>query len=237
MVYLKQLCSKLPRTYFNRHTLIRGVSLLRLSRIEINNAMSTPDRTYPVTKSRAKPHRKREDKSHGFRPVLRRHHLVLWFAAACVGIAILHHRMLHWFAEVCMVAIITWVIIDLFGTVLRYKISHPLAGALDSPEFVRQLEALASSRAVANTLIEPLPNGVNFYEAEIQAIAQAQKSIDWVAYIFAKGEIAQRMVSAPCCAATILSCGSPRLALASLSSTIKCCIGLPWFAWWQSSPG
>ena len=76
------------------------------------------------------------------------------------------------------------------------KISHPLDGALDSPEFVRQLEALASSRAVANTLIEPLPNGVNFYEAEIQAIAQAQKSIDWVAYIFAKGEIAQRMVAA-----------------------------------------
>ena len=42
---------------------------------------------------------------------------------------------------------------------------------------MRQLEALASSRAVANTLIEPLPNGVNFYEAEIQAIAQARKSV------------------------------------------------------------
>jgi cardiolipin synthase len=67
---------------------------------------------------------------------------------------------------------------------------------LDSPEFVRELEALVSSHAAPNTLIEPLPNGVNFYEAEIQAIAQARKSINWVAYIFAKGEIARRMVDA-----------------------------------------
>ena len=158
--------------------------------------MSTPDHTYTASKSRAKPLGKRNDKSHDVSVVLRRHHLVLWFAAACVGIAIRHHRMLHWFAVGCMVAIITWVIIDLFGPVLRYKIVHPLDGALDSPEFVRQLEALASSRAVSNTRIEPLPNGVNFYEAEIQAIAQAQKSVDWVAYIFAQGEIARRILEA-----------------------------------------
>ena len=149
-----------------------------------------------MTKSESNPRRRTHEKSHRVAFALRRHHLVLWFAAACIALAVRHHQTLHWFAVVCMVAIISWVIIDLFGPVLRYKISHPLDGALDSPEFVRQLEALASSRAVANTIIEPLPNGVNFYEAELQAIAQAQKSIDWVAYIFAKGEIAQRMVAA-----------------------------------------
>jgi hypothetical protein len=158
--------------------------------------MSTPDHTYTASKSSAKPLGKRDDKSHDVSVALRRYHLVLWFAAVCVGIAIRHHRMLHWFAVGCMVAIITWVIIDLFGPVLRYKIIHPLDGALDSPEFVRQLEALASSRAVSNTRIEPLPNGVNFYEAEIQAIAQAQKSVNWVAYIFAQGEIAHRILEA-----------------------------------------
>jgi cardiolipin synthase len=158
--------------------------------------MSTREHTYTAAKSRAKPLRKSHEKSHDIAVALRRHHIVLWFAAACVGIAISHHRMLHWFAVVCMVAIITWVIIDLFGPVLRYKISHPLDGALDSPEFVRQLEALASSRAVVNTLIEPLPNGVNFYEAEIAAIAQARKSVNWVAYIFGQGQIARRMVEA-----------------------------------------
>src|SRR4051794_3577506 len=108
--------------------------------------MSTSEHT--VTRPRAKPlrQRKSDEKSHDIAVALRRYHLVLWFAAACVGIAIRHHRMLHWFAVVCMVAIITWVIIDLFGPVLRYKISHPLDGALDSPDFVRQLEALAASR-------------------------------------------------------------------------------------------
>lgn len=158
--------------------------------------MSTREPTYTATRSRAKPLHESHEKSHDIAVALRRHHLVLWFTAACVGIAIRHHRMLHWFAVVCMVAIITWVIIDLFGPVLRYKISRPLDGALDSPEFVRQLEALAASRAVANTVIEPLPNGVNFYEAEIQAIGQARKSVNWVAYIFAQGQIARRMVEA-----------------------------------------
>src|SRR5436305_2189123 len=154
-----------------------------------------------MTKPKSNPRRQslvrmKDEKSHEVAVALRRHHVFLWFAAACIALAIRHHQALHWFAVVCMVAIITWVLIDLFGPVLRYQICHPLNAALNSPEFVRQLEALASSRAVPNTLIEPLPNGVNFYEAEIQAIAQAQKSIDWVAYIFAKGEIAQRVVAA-----------------------------------------
>ena len=160
--------------------------------------MSTPDRTYPVTKSRVKPRRKSEDKSHGVRPVLRRHHLVLWFAAACVGIAILHHRMLHWFAVVCMVTIITWVIIDLFGPVLRYRNCQPLDGALDSPEFLRQLEALASSRAVANTRIEPLPNGVNFYEAELQAIAHGMAWLGHCTGTVSEGRSNQLSASALC---------------------------------------
>jgi cardiolipin synthase len=164
--------------------------------VEISSRINIPDHKRIMAKLKTNPRHQNHEKSHDLAVALRRHHLVLWFAAACVGIAIRHHRMLHWFAVVCMVAIITWVIIDLFGPVLRYKISKPLDGALDSPEFVRQLEALASSRAVQNTSIEPLPNGVNFYEAEIQAIAQAQKSIDWVAYIFAKGDIARRIVTA-----------------------------------------
>ncbi|HEY2498622.1 MAG TPA: phospholipase D-like domain-containing protein [Candidatus Angelobacter sp.] len=138
----------------------------------------------------------RQEKSHEISVALRRNHIFLWFAAICIAIVIRHHQALHWFAVVCMLAIVTWVLIDLFGPVLQYRLVSPLQGALDSPEFVRELEALVSSRAAPNTLIEPLPNGVNFYEAEIQAIAQAQKSINWVAYIFARGEIARRMTDA-----------------------------------------
>ena len=50
--------------------------------------MSTPDHTYTASKSSAKPLGKRDDKSHDVSVALRRYHLVLWFAAAFVGIAI-----------------------------------------------------------------------------------------------------------------------------------------------------
>src|SRR5437763_16921759 len=101
-----------------------------------------------MTQPKSNPRRQSHEKSHEVAVALRRHHVFLWFAAACIALAIRHHQTLHGFAVVCMVAIITWVLIDLFGPVLRYKISHALDGALDSPEFVRQLEALASSRVV-----------------------------------------------------------------------------------------
>ena len=46
------------------------------------------------------------------------------------------------------------------------------------------------------TSIDVLTNGDEFYEAELQAIAQAQKHVCIEAYIFNKGEIAQRFVDA-----------------------------------------
>jgi cardiolipin synthase len=110
--------------------------------------------------------------------------------------AMRHYHAIRWFAVICMVAIISWILIDLFGPVPQYQLKDPPQGALNSTEFVNQLEALAASRVVDHTHVEALPNGVNFYEVEIQAIRQAQKSVNWEAYIFAKGELARRMVDA-----------------------------------------
>jgi len=103
---------------------------------------------------------------------------------------------LRWFAIICMLAIISWILIDLFGPLPKYQLSQPPPSALDSPEFQRQLEALAGSKLDAHTHVDALPNGTNFYEAELAAIAAAEKSIDWEAYIFSKGDIAKRVVEA-----------------------------------------
>src|SRR5579884_587234 len=92
------------------------------------------------------------------------------------------HAVLRWFAVISMLAIISWVLIDLFGPVPKYQLSQRPQAELNSPEFVRELEALAASRVEPHTRIEALPNGVNFYEAELAAIQSAQKSIDWEAY-------------------------------------------------------
>jgi len=113
-----------------------------------------------------------------------------------VAEAMKHYRALRWFAVISMLAIISWVLIDLFGPIPKYQLTPAPQAEPGSPEFLREMEALADSRLEPHTEIEPLPNGINFYEAELAAIRSAQKSIDWEAYIFAKGEIAQRVVDA-----------------------------------------
>jgi cardiolipin synthase len=113
-----------------------------------------------------------------------------------IASAMKHYRALRWFAVISMLAIISWVLIDLFGPIPKYQLNNRPAADLSAREYVQQLEALAASRIEPHTHIEALPNGVNFYEAEIAAIGSATQSIDWEAYIFAKGEIAQHVVNA-----------------------------------------
>lgn len=104
--------------------------------------------------------------------------------------------MLRWFAVISMLAIVSWILIDLFGPIPKYQLkSYPIA-ELNSPQFLNELTALAGTHADPQTDVQALPNGVNFYEAELAAIQTAQRSIDWEAYIFAKGEIATRIVDA-----------------------------------------
>jgi len=110
--------------------------------------------------------------------------------------ALEHYRVLRWFAVISMLAIISWVLIDLFGPIPKYQLNNQPSADLSSREYVQQLEALAASRIEPHTHIEALPNGVNFYEAEIAAIQAAKQSVNWEAYIVAKGEVARRIVDA-----------------------------------------
>lgn len=110
--------------------------------------------------------------------------------------AMKHYRALRWFAVISMLAIVSWLLIDLFGPIPKYELKSSPAGALNSPEFLNELEALAGAHADPHTAVEALPNGVNFYAAELAAIRAARKSIDWEAYIFAKGEMARQIVDA-----------------------------------------
>jgi cardiolipin synthase len=113
-----------------------------------------------------------------------------------IASAMKHYRALRWFAVISMLAIISWVLIDLFGPIPKYQLNNPPSADLNSREYLQQLEALAASRVEPHTHIEALPNGANFYEAEIAAIKAARQSVNWEAYIFAKGEIAKRIIDA-----------------------------------------
>lgn len=135
----------------------------------------------------------REESSTRLKPVPARHQKG---KEGEVARALERYRWLRWFAVVSMVLIVSWALIALFGPVPDYKLVTPIPGALDSPEFMQQLEALSGSKLEPHTHIEEIPNGVNYYEAELKAVAAAQKSVNWEAYIFEKGEIAGRIVDA-----------------------------------------
>jgi len=103
------------------------------------------------------------------------------------------------FVVVALVAIIIqglFLFHALFGPSPKYKISAPNQNRIDSEDFLRVLEALTDSKINRRTNLEVLTNGDEFYEAELKAIAAAQRHIHLEAYIFQRGEIAKRYVDA-----------------------------------------
>ena len=88
------------------------------------------------------------------------------------------------------------VVLALFEPGLQYAIAEPVRDSLGSPEFARVLGILADAEPHADTRVEVLPNGDIFYEAELAAIHAARSHICLEAYIFQKGEIASRFITA-----------------------------------------
>jgi cardiolipin synthase len=84
----------------------------------------------------------------------------------------------------------------LFEPGLRYKVSRAPEGGLDSKEFLLILSTLADASVHRNSSVEVLTNGETFYEAELEAIRKAKRSINLEAYIFQKGEVTKRFLEA-----------------------------------------
>ena len=88
------------------------------------------------------------------------------------------------------------VYLALFEPGLRYKISSPGKQSLESDGFLRTLEAVTDSKVSHNTELEVLTNGENYFEAELDAIRSARRSITLEAYIFQRGRIVDRFIEA-----------------------------------------
>jgi len=99
-------------------------------------------------------------------------------------------------AYLSIIAMAVLIIVALFDPGLRYKVSASPSQSNDSDEFLHMLEALVDAKVNQNTQLTVLTNGPTFYEAELEAIRDAERSINLEAYIFQKGEIAQRFVTA-----------------------------------------
>jgi cardiolipin synthase len=104
-----------------------------------------------------------------------------------------------WFLVIAVIAIAMQgltLFLALFEPTLRYKIAQPPGLPLDSEEFLKLISAIADSKIHYNTSVEVLTNGTVFYPAALQAIANAQTTINVEAYIFKRGEVAKRFVKA-----------------------------------------
>jgi cardiolipin synthase A/B len=88
------------------------------------------------------------------------------------------------------------LIVALFGPGLRYRIDH--ADLRDTPpaDFLRSLEAVADARLSRRTALDVFTNGEEFYPAQLEAIARAERSVHLEAYIFYPGQVGSRFIEA-----------------------------------------
>ena len=88
------------------------------------------------------------------------------------------------------------LLVSLFGRGPRYKVAHADIHNLQPDDFLRTLEAITDARLSRQNLVEVLANGEKFYEAELDSIAKARRTICLEAYIFNEGEVAKRFIQA-----------------------------------------
>jgi cardiolipin synthase len=91
--------------------------------------------------------------------------------------------------------VLVLLLLVLFEPSLRYKV-QALDVPLDSERFLCLLGALADAQVHRDSQVEVLTNAEHFYEAQLQAIAAARRSVHLEAFIFHKTPIGDRFLSA-----------------------------------------
>lgn len=105
-----------------------------------------------------------------------------------------HSEVLRIAALVALVAMVVLILAGLFAPGLHYSLVTPPNVAVNSKAFLDELEPLINSKITSDNRIQVLENGENFYAAELNAMRQAQHSIDIEAYIFHKGRLTREVV-------------------------------------------
>lgn len=106
------------------------------------------------------------------------------------------HKPLRIIALICIVAMFGWLLIALFAPAPAYRFTSRPSWPIGSLQFRRELAILTGSPIWTGAQVEVLPNGNNFYPAELDAIRHAQRTVDFQAYIFKPGDIGKQFVQA-----------------------------------------
>jgi cardiolipin synthase len=98
------------------------------------------------------------------------------------------------------VIVVAWqaflLLMSLFAPSLKYEIESFEAPPIDDERFLKTLEALTDAQVNHGSSITVLTNGEKFYEAELEAIRNARRSVNLEAYIFQRGEVTGRFLHA-----------------------------------------
>src|SRR3569832_1395449 len=100
------------------------------------------------------------------------------------------------FALIAIVLQSIYILVGLFGRGPKYKIKRSDPGAIDEEHFLEMVESLTDAQSNPHTTVNVFANGENFYKAELEAIGNAQETVNLEAYIFQKGEVMSRFVEA-----------------------------------------
>ena len=92
-------------------------------------------------------------------------------------------------------AFVTWLVLAmLFTPHIPYHIEADVDSA--SPHFTHVLESVCQTTLEPGNRVEVFTNGDRFYPAMLQAIHEAQETVNLECYIFKKGEIGQQFITA-----------------------------------------
>lgn len=89
-----------------------------------------------------------------------------------------------------------FLLLALFEPGLPYRMAGGADSPTDSAEFAHLLALVGDAHLYKDSVFEVLTNGDQFYEMELKAIASSRNFICLEAYIFQKGQIANRYIEA-----------------------------------------
>jgi len=97
---------------------------------------------------------------------------------------------------IALLFFVAWFLIFIFQPSPKYELSDGHGVPIGTDNFMRMLEALSDAQFDWHSSVEALPNGENFYAAELEAIRNAKRSVNLEAYIMHRGKVAQQFVDA-----------------------------------------
>ena len=103
--------------------------------------------------------------------------------------------MFLYFAIPAVVIVVVLILLVLFEPGLDYAVEAPVQ-PIDSDDFLCLMGALSDAQVRRDSRVDVLTNGTTFYEAQLEAIRNAKRSINLEAYIFRNDAIGRRFVEA-----------------------------------------